>query len=161
MWDLLLPRSFARSSFLECAGSAMSVCVLLARGGPTYSSIKRAEGCLAIVELAAPTRGFGGMWTYLIALPPVFLLFRLECAPSPLASRARVHVLAWGLAHRAKHYVARHYSRGIGVRSPIQFDARGKASGGHRLRFSPLHPLGQSSALLPFAPHQRECSTLP
>ena len=53
MRDLFLPRSFARSSFLECAGSAMSDCVLLARGGPTYSSIKRAEGYSVVEVLAA------------------------------------------------------------------------------------------------------------
>ena len=85
-----------------------------------------AEGCLVVVELAATARGFAGVWTYLVALPPVFLFFRLECAPSPLALRAWVRVLAWGLAHRAEHYAAQCYDQGVGVRSLIHFDARGK-----------------------------------
>ena len=87
----------------------------------------RAKGYLAIMELAAPARDFAGMWTYLVVLSPVFLLFRLECAPSPSALRARVHVLAWGLAHKAECYAAQRCGRGIGVRSLIRFDARGKS----------------------------------
>ena len=53
--------------------------------GLAYSSVMCAKGFLVVMELAAPARGFAGVWAYLVVLPPVFLLFRLECAPSPLA----------------------------------------------------------------------------
>ena len=51
--DLFLPRSFARSSFLECAGSVVSDCMLLAQGGLTYLSVMRTEGCSVVAVLAA------------------------------------------------------------------------------------------------------------
>ena len=54
MQDLFLLRSFTASSFLECAGSAASDCVLLAWGEPTYSSVTQAEGCSVVAVLAAP-----------------------------------------------------------------------------------------------------------
>jgi hypothetical protein len=68
-----------------------------------------AMGCLVVVKLVAPACGFAGVWTYLVVLPPVFLLFGLECAPSPLALRAWVRVLAKGLARRAERYATQHY----------------------------------------------------
>ena len=95
--------------------------------GSAYSSVMCAKGYFVVMELATPARGFIGVWTYLVMLPPVFLLFRLECAPSPLALRAWVHVQALGLAHRAECYAAQHCGRGIRVRSLIWFDAKGKS----------------------------------
>ena len=53
MRGLLLPRSFARSSFLECAGSAMSDYVLPAQGGPAYSSATCVEGCSVVAVLTS------------------------------------------------------------------------------------------------------------
>ena len=53
MRDLFLPRSFAQSCFLECAGSAVSDYVLPARGGLTYLSTACAEGYSVVEVLAA------------------------------------------------------------------------------------------------------------
>ena len=94
MRDLFLPRSFARSSSLWKCGVGHEWLFASSSGGSTYSSVMHAEGCLVVMELAAPTCGVAGMWSHLVTLPPVFLLSRLECAPSPSALQARVHVLA-------------------------------------------------------------------
>jgi hypothetical protein len=59
--DLFLPRSFARSSFLECAGSVVSDCVLPAWGRPTYSSATHAEGCSVVAVLAASACDVAGV----------------------------------------------------------------------------------------------------
>jgi hypothetical protein len=58
---LFLLRSFARSSFLECVGSAASNYVLLAWDRPTYSSAMHAEGYSVVVVIAASACDVAGV----------------------------------------------------------------------------------------------------